>query len=78
MYLGVAECSVPFSGHCDVTSDLVFKIIVSGAYLILLEVGIPNLVCVCILGWQSVTFIPRVTVTLTCDIVSRICIESGA
>ena len=26
------------------TSDLVFKIIVSGAYLILFEVGVPNLV----------------------------------
>ena len=26
------------------TSDLVFKIIVSGAYLIVFEVGIPNLV----------------------------------
>ena len=27
------------------TSDLVFRKIVSGAYLILLKVGIPNLVC---------------------------------
>ena len=32
------------------TSDLVFRIIVFGAYLILLEVGISNLVCGCISG----------------------------
>ena len=32
------------------TSDLVSRIIVSGAYLILFEVGISNLVCGCILG----------------------------
>ena len=35
---------MPFTGHCDL--DLVFRIIVSGAYLILLTVGIPNLVTV--------------------------------
>ena len=33
----------------NLTSDLVFRIIVSGAYLILFEVGISNLVCGCIL-----------------------------
>ena len=33
------------------TSDLAFRIIVSGAYLLILfEVGISNLVCGCILG----------------------------
>ena len=32
MHLGIAECHVPFSGHCDL--DLVFRIIVSGAYLL--------------------------------------------
>ena len=32
------------------TSDLVFRIIVSGAYLILFEIGISNLVCGCIWG----------------------------
>ena len=38
-------------------SDLILRIIVCGAYLpILFEVGIPNLVCDCILGWQSVMF----------------------
>ena len=29
------------------------------------EVGIPNLVCGCILGWRSVAYHFRVTVTLT-------------
>ena len=38
------------------TSDLVLIIIVSGAYYILFEVGIPNLVCGCNLGWQSVMY----------------------
>ena len=28
------------------TSDIDFRIVVSGAYLLLFEVGIPNLVCV--------------------------------
>ena len=38
-------------------SDLVSRIpIVSSAYLILLEVGIPNLMSKCILGWQSVAY----------------------
>ena len=33
----------------NLTSDLVFRIIVSIAYLILFEVGMSNLVCGCIL-----------------------------
>ena len=33
------------------------------------EVGIPNLVCVCIFGWRSVTCHFLVTVTLTFDLV---------
>ena len=41
------------------------------------EVGIPNLVCGYILGWQSVAYHFRVTVTLTFDLVFRI-IVSGA
>ena len=37
------------------TSDLVFRIIIFGAFFsILFELGIPNLVCGCIFGWQSV------------------------
>ena len=41
------------------------------------EVGIPNLVCGYILGWGSVAYHFRVTVTLTSDLVLRI-IVSGA
>ena len=44
---------------------------------IFFEVGIPNLVCGCNLGWRSVTYHLRVTVTLTSDLVFRI-IVSGA
>ena len=44
---------------------------------IFFEVGIPNLVCGSILGWRSVAYHFRVTVTLTSDLVFRI-IVSGA
>ena len=50
------------------TSDLVLKIIVSGAYLISFAIGIPYLVCGCILGWWSVAYHLLVTVTLTSDL----------
>ena len=36
---------------------------------IFFEVVIPNLVCGCIMGWQSVAYHFRVTVTLTSDLV---------
>ena len=77
VHLGMVEFRVPFMGHCDLKPDLVFRIIVSGAYLILFEVGIPNLVCECILEWRIVPFHFPVTMTLTFDLVSRIGIESG-
>ena len=61
------------------TSDLVFRIIIQSVSLMLFEIGILNLVCGCILGWQIVTYHPWVTVALTFDLVSsRNCIESGA
>ena len=41
MHLGMVECLVPFMGHCDL--DLVFRKIVSGAYLILLKVEFPKI-----------------------------------
>ena len=46
----------------------------------LFEVGIPHLVCGCILAWKSVAYHPwvPVTLTLTSDLVSRNCFESGA
>ena len=43
------------------TSDLVFRIFIS---LVLFEIGIPHLVCGCILGWWYVMYYLRVTVTL--------------
>ena len=60
------------------TSDLVFGIIMSRAYLILFEIGISNLVYGFILGWRSVGYHNWVTVALTSDLVSRNCIESVA
>ena len=77
MHLAMAECHIPFRVNVTLTSDLVLIIIVSGAYLILFEIGIPNLVCECILGWWSVLYHLRVSVTLTSDLVFRK-IESGA
>ena len=56
-------------------SDLVFRINVSGAYLILLEVGIPNLVCGYNFGWRSVTYHFSGFLTLTSDLVCRIIIS---
>ena len=73
MRLGIAECH--FRVTVTLTSDLVFRIIMSRAYLILFEVGISNLVCGCILGCRSVAYHNLVTVTLnlTSDLVSRNC-----
>ena len=34
MHIEIAKCLVLFSGHCDLDLDLVFRIIVSGAYLL--------------------------------------------
>ena len=70
------------------TSDLVFIVITMSVRPsvplrvrcispIFFEVGIPNLMCGCILGWRSVVYYFRVTVTLTSDLVYRK-IVSGA
>ena len=71
------EFYIPFWVTVTLTSDLVLRIIVFIAYLLYFEVGIPNLVCICILGWLSVTYHFWVTVTLTSDLV-LIIIVSGA
>ena len=55
----------------NLTSDLVLRIIISGAYLLLFEVGFPNLECKCILEWRIVLFHFPVTLTLNSDLVSR-------
>ena len=53
------------------SSDLVFRIIVSRAYFffILLKVGVPNLICGCNFEWRSVT--NHFLVTLTFDLFCR-------
>ena len=70
------------------TFDLVLRILVWSTSLTFFKVGIPNLVCKCILDgnlvcecilkWQIVTFHFQVTVTLTSNLVSRIGIKSCA
>ena len=73
IHLGMAECRVPFLGHCDLDLWPSFENNrVRSISLILFEVGISNLVCGCILGWQSVAYHNWVTVTLnlTSDLVS--------
>ena len=79
MHLRMMECHIPFSVTVTLTvnSDLVLRIFVWDISLIFFEVGIPNLECICILGWQSVTYHFRVTVPLTSDLVLGI-IVSGA
>ena len=70
------------------TFDLVLRILVWSTSLTFFKVGIPNLVCKCILDgnlvcecilkWRIVTFNFTVTVTLNSDIGSRVGIKSGA
>ena len=80
MHIGITGCHIPFLGHCDLDLRPSFKnYCVRSICLIFFEVGTPNLMCECIMGWQSVTHHFRVTVTLTLtsDLVFRI-IVSGA
>ena len=78
MHLGMGEWHLSFLGHCDL--DLLpsfYNNCVRSISLILFEIGIPILVCECILGWWSVLYYLWVTVTLTSDLVFRK-IVSGA
>ena len=69
---------IPFWVTLTLTSDLVLRIFcVRSISLIFFEVGIPNLECICILGWWSLTYYFLATVTLTSDLV-LIIIVSGA
>ena len=53
----MVKCRIPFLVTLTLTSDLVFRTIMFAAFFsILFEFGIPNLVCGCILGWQSVWY----------------------
>ena len=57
MTCGWPSVAYQFWVTVTLTSDLVFRIIMFGAFLyISFELGIPNLVCGCILGWQSVMY----------------------
>ena len=69
---------IPFQVTVTLTSDLVLRIFgIRSIYLIFFEVGIPNLVCICILGWWSLTYYFRATVTLTSDIVLIIIVSEA-
>ena len=65
----MTEYHITFRVTVTLISNLVLIIIVPGAYLILFEIGIPNLVCECILGWWSVLYQLWVIVTLTSNLV---------
>ena len=64
MHLGMKKCRAPSLDPSDIYLDLCIS-------SIFFEVGTPNLVCKCTLGWQSVTYHIRVTVTLTSELVLR-------
>ena len=71
-----------FGGHIVIALSVrlsvrQFPLLVRCISPIFFEVGISNLVCGCILGWRSVAYHFRVTVTLTSDLGFRI-IMSGA
>ena len=90
--LGWRSVAYHFRVTVTLTSDLVFIVVTMSVRPsvrpsvplrvrcispIFFEVGIPNLMCGCILRWRSVAYHFRVTVTLTSDLVFRI-IVSGA
>ena len=56
MRLGMVECHIPFSGHCDLELTSFKNKDIRSIYLTLSKVGIPNLVCGCILVWRSVLY----------------------
>ena len=68
----MVECHIPFSGHCDLELTSFKNNDIRSIYLTLSKVGIPNLVCGCILVWRSVVYHLRVTLNLTSDIVFKI------
>ena len=82
MHLGMTDCRVTFSGHYDLDLWLSFysnhnvrpSVPLRARCIspIFFEVGIPNLMCGCILGWRTVAYHFRITVTLTSDLLFRI------
>ena len=69
MRLEMVECHIPFSGHCDLELTSFKNKDIRSIYLTLSKVGIPNLVCGCILVWRSAVYHLRVTLNLTSDLV---------
>ena len=69
MRLEMVECHIPFSGHCDLELTSFKNNDIQSIYLTLSKVGIPNLVCGCILVWRSAVYHLRVTLNLTSDLV---------
>ena len=65
----MVECHIPFSGHCDLELTSFKNKDIRSIYLTLSKVGIPNLVCGCILVWRSAVYHLRVTLNLTSDLV---------
>ena len=73
MHLGMGECHLPFSGHCDLDLWPSFNNnCVRSISLILFEIKIPKLVCGCNFWWRSVTYHFWDTLTLTSDLVCTI------
>ena len=64
--------------HCDLDFCPSFNInCVRSTSLILFEIGIPKLMCECILGWWNATYHFWVTLTLTSDLDFRKnCVQS--
>ena len=79
MHLGVSEFHVPSFNNCDLEllPGFLNHHLVWCKTPISFEVGIPNLVCGCILGWQKFTHYFWVPLTLTSDLASRSGIEFG-
>ena len=69
MHLGMANRPVSFGVTVILTSDLVSRICITSIFF---EVGLPNLVCGCFLGWPSAAYHLLVTVALTSEVVFRI------
>ena len=76
--LGLHSVAYHIGVSVTLTSDLVLRIFVSGAYLVLFKVGIPKLVCEHASWDDEVTHTILGSLTLTSDLVYKIGIESGA
>ena len=67
-------CLLPFWGHCVLVDLNKCDLSIS---LTFFKVRIPLLACGFIMGWGSVSFHYRVTVTLTSDLISSIIVSEA-